>query len=84
MYERCTTGKVCHTSLASAKAAARLFSRTLNRNKVMAESMFAYRCTQCRRWHLTRQATYEGTENTLVHEAAPEELQRWAMGGMAL
>ncbi|QDP45540.1 hypothetical protein SEA_FUZZBUSTER_56 [Microbacterium phage FuzzBuster] len=79
MSKTCETGKVRHTSLARAKTAAHAFARELNREKRIAQNMYAYRCSTCRGWHLTRQAGWSNV--TLVMQAAPESLQRWAMDG---
>lgn len=80
MAQRCATGKVRHASLAKAKVAAHSFARALNREKKIAENMYAYRCEKCRGgWHLTRQAGWDNV--TLAMQAAPEALQRWAMDG---
>lgn len=76
MTKRCETGKVRHSNVARAKTAAHHFAITLNRDGIIARTMYAYRCEKCRGWHLTRQ----GMNATLVLQAAPEHLQRWAMG----
>lgn len=76
MAKSCETGKVRHSNIARAKAAAHHFAIALNRDGVIARTMYAYRCDKCRGWHLTRQ----GMGATLVLLAAPEALQRWAMG----
>lgn len=74
----CSSGKVRHRRVADAKVAAHAFARTLNRERQIAYSMFAYRCDECRGWHLTRQSGWPGLVK--VFQAAPEHLQRWAMG----
>lgn len=76
MTKVCESGKVRHTSLANAKLAAHRFAVKLNQRGIMARTLYAYRCEECRGWHLTRQ----GMGTTLVLPAAPEHLQRWAMG----
>lgn len=79
MSKLCESGKKRHTSLRNAKTAAHAFARVLNREKKIAENMYAYQCSKCRGWHLTRQAGWANV--TLVMQAAPESLQRWAMDG---
>ena len=79
MTKLCESGKKRHSSLAHAKTAAHAFARELNREKKIAENMYAYPCSKCRGWHLTRQAGWSNV--TLVLTAAPEALQRWAMDG---
>lgn len=76
MTKRCESGKVRHSNVARAKTAAHHFAIALNRDGIIARSMYAYRCESCRGWHLTRQ----GMGTTLALQAAPEHLQRWAMG----
>lgn len=76
----CISGKVGHASLGIAKGAAHSFARKLNRDGVLAESQYAYRCESCRQWHLTRRSEWFGTPLILACQAAPESLQRWAMG----
>jgi hypothetical protein len=79
MTKRCESGKTRHTSLARAKIAARSFARALNAEHQIAYTMYAYPCDKCRGWHLTRQAGWSNV--ILALQAAPEELQRWAMDG---
>lgn len=79
MARQCSSGKKRHSSLPHAKTAAHAFARELNREKTIAQNMYAYRCEKCRGWHLTRQAGWDNV--TQVLQAAPEELQRWAMDG---
>ncbi len=81
MSSHCPSGKASHSSLANARIAARTFARQLNRERKLAEAMYGYRCAECGRWHITRRDEWMGHENTLLAEAAPEELQRWAMYG---
>ena len=50
----------------------------------LVQDLYTYRCPECGFFHLTREKSFAGQKNLLVHVAAPEELQRWAMGGMAL
>ncbi len=72
--------KVRHATLRKAKAGAHGFARELNREKKLAEDLYAYPCPGCRGWHITRCAEWNDHVNTLVFVAAPEALQRWAMG----
>ena len=80
MSGHCPSGKASHSSLANARIAARTFARQLNRERKLAETLYGYRCPYCRHWHITRREDWLGRANTLLAEAAPEELQRWAMG----
>jgi len=57
-------------------------ARTLNAEGQLAPSFYAYRCSECHAWHLTKRAAWKGVPNELVHEAAPEALQQWAMTGV--
>lgn len=79
MTRECPSGKKRHTNLANAKVAAHSFARALNREKTIAQNMYAYHCDKCRGWHLTRQAGWSNV--VLAMTAAPEELQKWAMDG---
>jgi len=80
MGRECPSGKKRHSSIQRAKVAAHAFARELNRHHLLAQNMYAYRCAKCRGgWHLTRQAGWDNV--TLVMEAAPEALQKWAMDG---
>lgn len=72
--------KVRHASLRKAKAAAHAFARELNHGKKLAQDLYAYQCQGCRGWHITRRSEWDEVENALVFVAAPESLQRWAMG----
>ena len=77
---RCPSGKARHANLDAAKVSAHEYARELNRRGKLAESIYAYRCDQCRGgWHTTRLADWYGRPHPLVYEAAPEHLQRWAM-----
>lgn len=72
----CESGKIRHANIAAATLAAHRFAVKLNQRGIIARSLYTYRCEKCRGWHLTRQ----GMGTTLVLPAAPERLQRWAMG----
>lgn len=76
----CPSGKISHDNLVAARAHARVQARRLNQAHKLAESNYAYRCADCRKWHLTRRPEWNGEPNVLAHEASPEALQRWAMG----
>lgn len=78
MSRQCPTGKVRHSNIDRAKIAARSHARALNADRKLAQDMHAYRCRRCKGWHLTRQGERDGS--ILVLTAAPEHLQRWAMG----
>lgn len=80
----CSTGKVRHRSVHDAEVGSHVFARHLNARGKLVETMYAYRCPECKLFHLTREKVFAGQPNVLVHVAAPEELQRWAMGGMSL
>ena len=80
MSGHCPSGKASHSSLANARIAARTFARQLNREQKLAQTLYGYRCRDCGHWHITRREEWSGRANTLLAEAAPEELQRWAMG----
>jgi len=73
------SGKVRHASVYWAGLAARETHRTMNRNGVLAEDTYVYRCTSCRGYHLTRAATWAGEPQQLLLAAAPVQLQLWAM-----
>lgn len=75
---RCITGKVSHRDLGVAIVAARGHHRQLNREGIVAHTLYAYSCRRCRGWHLTRLAEYAGRPHKVAAEAAPVELQRWA------
>lgn len=70
-----------HASLRDAHGAAKHLAMGTNREGRLCPSIYAYRCRECRAWHLTRREEWDGKPNTLVHTAAPEALQRWAMTG---
>lgn len=72
--------KTRHASLRKAKAGAHGFARELNREKKLSEDLYAYPCPGCKGWHITRREEWNGVPNTPVFVAAPEALQRWAMG----
>lgn len=71
--------KICHRTLAAASVNARLLIRALTSLRQIVQSLYAYPCSHCGEWHLTRLATWDGKPHELVFEAAPEEMQRWAM-----
>lgn len=79
----CPTGKTRHASAGTAKAAAHIFARKLNEGGVLAETIYGYRCQECRGgWHLTRRARWNGAANVLMCVAAPLALQQWAITGV--
>jgi len=75
----CPSGKVEHANLRAAHGSAHAFAIQLNAEGKLAPSLYVYRCPDCRRWHVTKRASWDGVPNHLAWEAAPEELQRWAM-----
>jgi len=76
----CTaSGKHRHVSVYWAEVAARETHRTLNRNGVLAQDTYVYRCGSCRGYHLTRAAVWAGEPQQLLLRAAPVQLQLWAM-----
>lgn len=79
MKHYCSSGKKRHTSLSRAKIGAKALARELNAEGQIASNLYAYKCSECHGWHLTRQAGWPGIIPALT--AAPEELQRWAMTG---
>lgn len=81
--KHCVTGKVGHQTIRLARVAARKTAIELNQNGETCESLFAYRCHECKAYHLTRMKEYKGEANQLVHIAAPAELQHWAMPSRA-
>lgn len=76
----CPSGKTGHRDVHLATVAAREFARALNREHRYAEDMYAYRCPDCRRWHLTRKDNWYGEPHAVVFRAPPRALQDWAMG----
>ena len=79
----CSSHKARHRSAKDAEAGAHVFARKLNASGRLVQDLYTYRCPECGLFHLTREKTFAGQENLLVHVAAPEELQRWAMGDHA-
>lgn len=75
---RCATGKVAHRNLGIAIVAARGHHRQLNRDGIIAQTLYAYSCRRCKSWHLTRMAEYQGRPHKIAAEAASVELQQWA------
>lgn len=75
---RCRTGKVAHRTFPIAAIAARSYQRQLNRERTIAQTLYAYPCRVCKGWHLTRLAEWQGKPHRVAAEAASEELQRWA------
>lgn len=76
----CQSGKVqiVHERYLTGVAASA--ARGKNEKGELAPDFYAYRCPECRDWHLTKDAIGpRGERNLLVHRAASEELQRWAM-----
>lgn len=80
----CSSHKTRHRSAKDAEFGAHVFARKLNASGRLVQDLYTYRCAECGFFHLTREKRFAGQNNLLVHVAAPEELQRWAMGGMAL
>jgi hypothetical protein len=78
--KRCPSGKHVHLKRELRGMASGL-ARDLNARGELAPSFYGYRCPLCHAWHLTKLETYKGARNELVHRAAPEALQRWAMTG---
>lgn len=77
----CSSGKAQHTTVQRAYASAHEFARQLNRDGILARSLYGYRCPECRAWHVTKRAEWDGQPNRPLYRAAPESLQRWAMTG---
>ena len=76
---KCITGKVGIREKRFLTVIAGSFARELNEQGELAPTFYGYRCSECGRFHLTKQRRFHDQENFLVHLAAPEELQRWAM-----
>ena len=76
----CSSRKTRHRSAKDAEVGAHAFARKLNASGQLVQDLYTYRCTECHNWHLTRERRFAGQENLLVHVAAPEALQRWAIG----
>ncbi len=69
--------KVIYISIAAARVGARMFAQAKARRREIVETMYAYECDRCGKWHLTRTANYFGMPRTMVYEAADPEIQRW-------
>lgn len=80
MSRTCPSGKAGHASVEAAAFSAKAFSIELNRRGLYSDDLYAYRCGDCRRWHTTRRAEWNGHVNRIVYVAPSRELQRWAMG----
>lgn len=77
----CPSGKVSYKSERHARGGARQVILVRNREGEYATDVYTYRCADCRQWHLTRRAEWNGVPNTFVLEAPPVWLQRWAITG---
>lgn len=75
----CASGKARHDSFEKVALAARRMHRELNADGKLAVTTYAYPCPECRYWHVTRRATWDGQANRLANAAPTEALQRWAM-----
>lgn len=80
MVRECPSAKARHSSLRSAKASAHGLARDLNAAGRYSTDLYAYRCADCRFWHTTKRATWDGVSNRLVFYAPTRALQDWAMG----
>ena len=78
----CPSGKASHSSFSRLVAAAHETHRHLNAMGEVAQTFYGYRCPDCKRWHVTRRAEWYGEPNMLVLEAAPLDLQQWAITGV--
>lgn len=76
----CSSHKTRHRSAKDAEVGAHVFARKLNASGRLVQDLYTYRCAECGFFHLTREKRFAGQNNLLVHVAAPEGLQRWAMG----
>ena len=76
----CSSHKTRHRSAKDAEVGAHVFARKLNASGRLVQDLYTYRCPECGFFHLTREKSFAGQKNLLVHVAAPEELQHWAMG----
>ena len=76
----CSSRKTRHRSAKDAEVGAHVFARKLNASGRLVQDLYTYRCPECGFFHLTREKSFAGQKNLLVHVAAPEELQRWAIG----
>ena len=76
----CSSRKTRHRSAKDAEVGAHVFARKLNASGRLVQDLYTYRCPECGFFHLTREKSFAGQKNLLVHVAAPEALQRWAIG----
>lgn len=76
----CSSHKTRHRSAKDAEVGAHVFARKLNASGRLVQDLYTYRCAECGFFHLTRKKRFAGKNNLLVHVAAPEGLQRWAIG----
>lgn len=81
MTRHCESGKAAHTSVNRMKASAHETAREWNRRGQIAPTFYGYRCPQCKKYHLTKRAEWDGEANLLILEAAPLALQQWAITG---
>lgn len=81
MTSPCPSGKVRHVTIRDAKAGAHSFARALNEQGLYATDLYGYRCHECRGYHLTKRATWDGTPNRPLFTAASRDLQTWAITG---
>jgi hypothetical protein len=77
----CSSGKTKHSSIANVRIYARTKARRLNREGTLVMDIYAYRCPECKHWHVTIDSEWNHRPNLLVFEAPDEALQRWAMTG---
>lgn len=82
MSHHCESGKVGHSSINRLKAAAHETHRHRNAEGQYARTSYGYRCPDCKRYHLTSRAEWYGVPNMLILEAAPLDLQEWAITGV--
>lgn len=78
----CPSGKVKHSSVERLKVAAHVTVRSMNQEGIIAKSLYGYTCPDCRKFHLTKRAQFEGKDNFLVMEAPPLDLQQWVITGV--
>lgn len=77
--DTCETGKTAVPRLADLPKHADFLARLSNQEGTLVTDLYGYRCRLCGCWHLTHLAEWNGHVNDLVHKAASEEMQRWAM-----
>lgn len=80
---RCpVSGKRSYPTVHIAKTHARGLARHINEAGDFSVNMYVYECPDCHRIHLTRSpGSKELGFNTIVFQAPPRSLQRWAMTG---